>query len=619
MASPHPAEAPVAINPHQNARYTLKLSERITNPSQDQSRFRTLKFNHKPMQAAGNARTTTMKPASSGDDQFTLCIRDKETDGSGKTAAYDYTGQRKELKKTYVLVFDKDTQTATLEPLDETYAFNLKSTPWESDQAKLAEKYQLVRPRNEKPDRDAVANDSADDLFSDGSATPRSTAESMFGGGSLSEEDEPDENNPFDFRHFLKDAEQTDGFASPYSQSGTPLRTTTNATAASTTATTTAPARSTPLPQTDRPKTKPAPKPASKQATAKQTATTSSRKRKSPEPEQPAAKPKPTSPTTTKTKQQPTPSIRLDRRASTRPTDSAVAAAAASTLSTTAARSQQSSASSTKSSSRTSREPSADEDDGAGDDEDDDDQFGGLEIDWGGSGGANGKAGSSRHGGRGAGRSSIALAFEQSVTGDGPVSLRSAADSASPNSRLHTPNMRATTAITSKNAPDVIDFGGEGVGGSGDDEEEAEGEEYEDVGGRGHLQQRQGRDEEGEEDGEEEDDDDGYAEDDEDADGDVDPLTLGSPAADTLQQQYHEAGDQQQHQQQQHQLMTDGAGDDDDDHDNDDGDDDDDDDDFGPDFEAAMTQALESAAEEGEEDGGGRVMHEESEEESEEE
>ncbi|KAL1650805.1 hypothetical protein SLS58_000924 [Diplodia intermedia] len=593
MASPHPAEAPVAINPHQNARYTLKLSERITNPSQDQSRFRTVKFNHKPTQAAGNARTTTMKPASSGDDQFTLCIRDKEKDAPANTSTFEYTGQRKELKKTYVLVFDKDTQTATLEPLDETYAFNLKSTPEEKDPAKLAEKYQLVRPRNEKPDRDAAANDDADDLFSDGSATPRSTAESMFGGGSFSEDEEPDESNPFDFRHFLKDAEQSEGFASPYSQSGTPLRTTTNAT-------TTAPARSTPLPLTERPKTKPAPKAAPKQATAKQTAAASSRKRKSPEPEQAAAKPKPSSPVSTKTKQQPMPSIRLDRRASTRPTDSAVAAAtdALSASAPGAARSQQSSASSTKSSSRTSREPSADEDDDG--DDDDDDQFGGLEIDWGGSGGAaGGKSGSSRHGRQ---RRSIALAFEQSVTGDGPVSLRSAADSASPNSRLHTPNMRATTAITSKNAPDVIDFGGEG--GSGDEEE---GEYEDDDAGHRHHHQREEQEEE------EEDDDDGYAEDDEDADGDVDPLTLGSPAADTLQQQQsreeeetNDFGDEQQQQQQQHQMVE--------------GDDDDDDGagDFEDDFEAEMAQALASAAEEGEEDGG-RVMHEESEEESEEE
>ncbi|KAF9638724.1 putative ell-associated factor protein [Lasiodiplodia theobromae] len=588
MASPHPAEAPVAINPHQNARYTLKLSERITNPSQDQSRFRTVKFNHKPTQAAGTARTTTLKPASTGDDQFTLCIRDKDKEASAKASTYEYAGQRKELKKTYVVVFDKDTQTATLEPLDETYAFNLTSAPWEQDPAKLADQYQQVRPRNEKPDRGAAANDDADDLFSDGSATPRSMAESMFGGGSLSEDDEPDESNPFDFRHFLKDAEQTEGFASPYSQSGTPLRTTTNAPTASTTATTAAPARSTPLPQTERSKTKPAPKAAPKNANAKQTNAALSRKRKSPEPEQPAAKPKATSPAaTTKTKQQPTPSIRLDRRASTRPTDSTAAATTAASLSASATiPSQQSSASSTKSSSRTSREPTPDEDD---DDDDDDDQFGGLEIDWGGSGGKSG----SRHGGRHPARRSIALAFEQGVTGDGPVSLRSAADSASPNSRLHTPNMRATTAITSKNAPDVIDFGGSG--------DEDENEDDDEAGGRHHQREA---DQEQEEEQEDDDDDDGYAEDDEDADGDVDPLTLGSPAADTLQQQQRDHHEVDLDDEQQHQMV--------------DGDDDDGAGDFEDDFEAEMAQALASAAEEGEEDGG-RVVHEESEEESEEE
>ncbi|EOD47769.1 putative ell-associated factor protein [Neofusicoccum parvum UCRNP2] len=558
MASPQPAEAHVALNPHQNARYTIKLSERITNPSQSQSRFKTVKWNHKP-KATGNVRTTTIKPASAGDNQFTLCMRDKESATSTKSSTYEYNGQRRELKKTYVLLFDKDSQTATLEPLDETYAFNLKTAPWEKDPAKLAEQYQQVRPRSEKPGRPSAASDDADDLFSDGSDTP-SVNESVFGDGPSDDED-PEEGNPFDFRRFVKEADQSEGFASPYSQSGTPLRTTTNS---GTTTAAPPPARTTPLPQTDRPKAKQALKPAPKPAVKQSSTTQASRKRKSPEPEKAAAKPKATTSSATgTTKAQPTPAIRLDRRASTRPNESALSASAPAA----APPSTQSS----KSSSRTSREPTPDEDE-------DDDQFGGLEIDWG---------GSDKSASRGRPRRSIALAFEQGVTGDGPVSLRSAADSASPNSRLHTPSMRATSGRGTAYRQDVIEFD---VGGDEDEEDEEEEE--------AHRPLREQDDDDAEQEDEEQQEDDGYAEDDEDADGDVDPLTLGSPAADTLQQQ------------QLHQQQVELADDDDEDDD----DDDDRGDDFEDDFEAEMAQALASAAEEE-----GQVAHEESEEESEEE
>ncbi|KAH7055569.1 hypothetical protein B0J12DRAFT_423404 [Macrophomina phaseolina] len=586
MGSSQPAEPSAPLNPHQNVHYTIKLSDRITNPSQGQSRFKTVKFNHKP-KATANVRTTTIKPAATGDGHFDLCIRDKESANSTKASTYEYTGQRRELSKTYVLVFDEGSKTATLEPLDETYAFNLKSAPWEKDPAKLAEQYQQVRPRREKPDRQADAvNDDAGDLFSDGSDSGRSVVESMFGDGP-SDDDEPDEGNPFDFRNFLKDAEQSEGFASPASHSGTPLRTTTTTTST----TTAAPpvARSTPLSQTDRSKAKqtlkPAPKPAVKQQS---TATPASRKRKTPEPEQAAAKPKDkastttsasaTAPATTKTttKPQPTPAIRLDRRASTRPTDPALSSSAPASAPTATA------PVSTQSSSRTSREPTPDDDD-----EDDDDAFGGLEIDWG---------GSDQSGGRGRGRGprrSIALAFEHGVTGDGPVSLRSAADSASPNSRLHTPSLRATA----KHAPDVIDFDVGGVSEEDEDEDEdGVHRQQQRAGGHQTVHHERGQevDEEEEDDGQEVDEE-GYAEDDEDADGDVDPLTLGSPATDTLHQQ------QQQHQHQQVEL---GGGD---------GEEEDDGgDDLEDDFEAEMAQALASAAEED------AVQHEESEESEEE-
>ena len=225
--------------------------------------------------------------------------------------------------------------------------------------------------------------------------------EDLFGG----EEDEsdPDPDNPFDFRNY----------------------------------TSTAPPASAPLsPDPPRPVSKPAAAPAKSRVETAPPPTQKSRpaapaprKRKSPPPPVVVAS----------KKKQPVPTVRLDRKASIRPTEK-----------------------------ESSDEDEDQEDNGIG--------SSGLEIDYGGSTPPFKKKN----------------AFTIAAAGNGPISLRSAASSASPASRLHTPLQNDVRRQTF-DAADEIDFGD----GGGDDGYKSESEE-EDADGE--------------------------------ADGDVDELDLGSPA-----------------------------------------------------------------------------------------
>ncbi|KAF2086193.1 hypothetical protein K490DRAFT_58171 [Saccharata proteae CBS 121410] len=556
MASPQVHAQPKLLDPHRNAKYTLHVSDRIAKAKAGDTAYTSVKFNHKPPQTAPE-RETKITSNDSPAEPFTLSLTDSTEDGSG---TYTYTGNRSSSKKSYVLLFDAAKQTCTLEPLDAGYTFNIQSTPFEPDAAMLARTYPRIKAR--KPSVAAAAagtaSDAEDGLFSDAS-----DAHSAFGDGSPARHDGEsdsdtiaDENNPYDYRHFLNAAagHETDGGVSPHP--------------ASAVATPQSHPRPTPLSQVRNAKDLPTPKPPPKQTTQ--------RKRKSPEPaalRKPAAKPAAatTKPKTTKssttsgTSSKPKPSstqssttappeIRLDRRASTR-----ITSPPPSSTKHAAPPRQPSPA---PSATRTNDSAEADAD---GDSDDDL----GFEIDYGtGTGTTNNRRPAPP-------KRSIALAFGNNIASDGPISLRSAADSASPNSTLGTPAMGAARHRDNPERKrsadrDEIDFDDQSDEDDGyaEDDEAVPGEV--DVGNQ-NLAEDSGGDE------------------DADADEDVEPMVLGSPAQ-GREGQEQQLGDGQQ-------------GDANDDYD---------------DFEAEITQALASAAEDVGE-AGAEEVEEESEVESEEE
>lgn len=172
-ATPNPHGGMAAIDPHKKAQYSLRLSDlELTN----RPAYNTVRFNHKPNLSEGT-RATRLRAL--GEEAYALDIADDE---DGTRSDYHYEGRRKRQKTSFVLLFDPSTQSCVLQPLSASYNFNLSSTPWESSADKLKEQY----PQAIDESGSSSADEALDPLFSDAS------------------DGEPDENNPFDWRHQLR-------------------------------------------------------------------------------------------------------------------------------------------------------------------------------------------------------------------------------------------------------------------------------------------------------------------------------------------------------------------------------------------------------------------------------
>ncbi|KAF2006090.1 hypothetical protein P154DRAFT_542520 [Amniculicola lignicola CBS 123094] len=281
MASPMLGPQRGSIDPHKKAHFTLQLGERIAQDASAGPSYASVKYNHKPPQTS-SSRTTTIRSAST--NGYTLKLEDKDPGQKGDVGdVFVFNGQRTVPKKSYVLVFDSSSQTATLEPLSSTYTFNIQS---QNGKGWIGSKHAKIYPKREKGDGKPSKEEEDDDadLFND-----------VAGPGD--ENEAPDTDNPFDFRHFLNKADNKRGDESEYGAASPDSRIGTGS------------AMNTPLmparkaaPPTTAPTAKPKPSAPSKAA----------RKRKSPNPD-PLMSRKPAP----KKKDQPTPTVRLDRRAST--------------------------------------------------------------------------------------------------------------------------------------------------------------------------------------------------------------------------------------------------------------------------------------------------------------
>lgn len=201
---------------------------------------------------------------SGNDDSITLTLSGSAGEDDD---TYMYTGYERSPKTSYVLVFDPERpQHATLETVPQTYIFNLTSMPAESSAAKLAEQH----PHIPSPTVEANSADQAE-LFDETGAI------------SDASDREADATNPYDYRHYLHQLDEREEPPSPNIR-GTPQQ----------------------------PPTRSAP---SQKSTDRKTSTKSAQK--------PATN---TSKSTTKKPQSSShpssvPTVRLDRRASTRPND----------------------------------------------------------------------------------------------------------------------------------------------------------------------------------------------------------------------------------------------------------------------------------------------------------
>lgn len=160
-------------------------------------RYRNVRYNHKPRSAQGATVTSKLLPGKQVNGSAVL-LRDGDKE-------WRYNGRQKEDEDMYVLVLSGDgKKEVVLERLGSTHAVNLTHTPEENDEQRLARQHPYLSD-----------NESDDD-------------EGMFGDEDDAEDAEPDADNPFDFRHFLKSVEETPLREEPTSQpnrssAGTPI------------------------------------------------------------------------------------------------------------------------------------------------------------------------------------------------------------------------------------------------------------------------------------------------------------------------------------------------------------------------------------------------------------
>jgi hypothetical protein len=137
--------------------------------------------NHNPTQPEGGTRSIRITPRNT--TKFDLSITDTIIKKDDKDISnYKYAGQRGSTKNSYVLIFDQAEQTCTLEPLTSSYTFNLTSAPGETSSVKLSQKYPQLQSKTEDP-----SDMSNEDLDED-------------------PDGEADADNPYDFRHYLTSA-----------------------------------------------------------------------------------------------------------------------------------------------------------------------------------------------------------------------------------------------------------------------------------------------------------------------------------------------------------------------------------------------------------------------------
>ncbi|KAF2133710.1 hypothetical protein P153DRAFT_362785 [Dothidotthia symphoricarpi CBS 119687] len=213
------------VEPHKKAHFNLHISDRIAKNDMSSESYSSVKYNHKPAQTS-DTRSTTLTASSA--NAYNLKLEDGDSD------MFKFTGQRTTSKKSYLLLFDPATQKATLEPLTNAYTFNLASR----NNKDISSQHPKIYPKKLKDD--AHTKPEADeDLFGD-------TANN-------DENDEPDADNPYDFRHFLPKEQEKRGDESEYGMAYSPdprsVVNTPQVSASTTTTTTTTKPRPEPAPK----------------------------------------------------------------------------------------------------------------------------------------------------------------------------------------------------------------------------------------------------------------------------------------------------------------------------------------------------------------------------------
>ncbi|CRG92492.1 hypothetical protein PISL3812_09553 [Talaromyces islandicus] len=269
------ASAAPTIDPTKPGEYPILLGDKLAGKDVDLSSFVNITYNHKSKSATANQRTKVTR-SNVSQDLYHLTITDKAGNAEQKALEYKYKGSvdpslpvQGSDTRNLVLVFDPNRKAFILESVGTSLNFNLRSAPGKTRE--VIEQYEQLHTLDDGLDH--ASRDESDDE-NPGNA---------------------DQDNPFDFRHFLpKTDAENDAAKATASTTTTPDP---HGAGSSSRADTPL----TKLTKTDKTNLKPLPKPRHQNASSLQ------------RPKQaPKSTPTSTAPTTTATKKQPKSAERVE-------------------------------------------------------------------------------------------------------------------------------------------------------------------------------------------------------------------------------------------------------------------------------------------------------------------
>lgn len=177
---------PSQIDPSKPAKFHVNISEQLLREDGPRKRRRVnIQLNHRPKLSSSSTKSIITPSSQGHDNGYTLSLTNK-----GNGDIYLYNGDQ-QPSEAVALIYDPNNQAFTLDKIDTSFCFNLRSTPSNKDAAGLATRYPQLETGLPAPEN------IEDDLFDEGSANNDEDATR-----------EADPNNPYDYRHFLKPAQQ---------------------------------------------------------------------------------------------------------------------------------------------------------------------------------------------------------------------------------------------------------------------------------------------------------------------------------------------------------------------------------------------------------------------------
>ena len=141
--------------------------------------------NHKPKLSTSAIKTIITPSSQELNNSYKLSLTNKANGD-----IYLYNGDQ-QPSEAVALIYDPNSQGFTLDKIDTSFRFNLCSTPSNKDATRLATQYPQLETSL------PASGHVEDDLFDEGSAN-----------GGEDPTGDADPNNPYDYRHFLKPAQQ---------------------------------------------------------------------------------------------------------------------------------------------------------------------------------------------------------------------------------------------------------------------------------------------------------------------------------------------------------------------------------------------------------------------------